>query len=97
MGNLFELMASFPSFNKEVEHWRYKDKDPKKFEVSKVSKDVKYHTWWPNKSTEHWEYMGNSKMKYNRMIMYSGIYFHSLWVEKDWFTEFPRVSMQFFM
>ena len=97
MGNLFEIMEGFPSFAKEVDHWRYKDSDPEKFETSKVAEDVKYHTWWPNETTEHWEYMGNSKMKFNRMVMYQGIFFHSLWVEKDWFTKFPRVSMQFFM
>jgi len=36
-------------------------------------------------------------MKFNRMVIYPSYYFHSAYIEKDWFTDSPRVTLSGFL
>ena len=66
-------------------------------EIFENSKNIEVKDKWWTESNDKWELLDVTEMKYNRMVMYQGIYFHTQHVKKDWFTKFPRLSLQFFM
>jgi len=53
--------------------------------------------YWPERADEHWELVGSVDMVPGRMLIFPSEYFHAAYHPKDSFTEFPRLTLAFWM
>jgi hypothetical protein len=53
--------------------------------------------YWPNQPDETWELVGSVDMVPGRMLIFPSEYFHAAYHPLDSFTEFPRLTLAFWM
>tara|TARA_S200002703_G_scaffold32156_3_gene28059 strand:+ start:1068 stop:1829 length:762 start_codon:yes stop_codon:yes gene_type:complete len=81
------------SWKRTTEYWKYKEWQFEKIrnhENEYVDLDV-------NSMDDSWEEYHFVNMKYNRLVLYPSYIFHSAQIKKDWFVEYPRVSISGFI
>jgi uncharacterized protein (TIGR02466 family) len=53
--------------------------------------------YWPSEAEEWWEHVGTIDMMPGRLLIFPSEYFHAAYHPRDFFYEFPRLTLAFWM